>query len=553
MLSTISALPLYTARSVLISQTPDAVPTVEELVALETELKLNRSRFEGLSKKAENEMKSVENTLRKMKEEGKIKELKLKNERTATPDVEESATPPLSLHRQTLTSKLKNDLKKPKKRKREGDSEDEKREPPHKARKFSPMPPSDAKKHPKVALPPAPKMTPSGYRIADDFTAPPIPTLPNRPTAQPIPKPGPMKPTDVTEDFSKTKPPAQTAITTFYTWIDPWLRPIREDDLGLLQWNGEMVEPFVVPTLGRHYSEVWEEEDRELYGHSLIPTTHATSSAPSTSARLSHNANWDPSKITDMELITDERGTGPLAERLVSAMLDVKADKPEPPTTGKDEEKTAKSVFKGPYMHAMDLEDRLKAELQAIGLFQEDEQPEYDPCDDQILTELRRTQRVLKAQMEINKARRGRLLAIAQDCVAYGEYIDNREALDRQITSIYSRLQKRDSTKNGAIKKRKKPGSAAMVEEKEKEKERLCPASLGLGPDANGKLEVSEQLINAVRLRRQWVDIVGGAMKKKQEEHPGRLWGLPPKSIYEGLEDALRGTSSLSNAMDIDS
>lgn len=141
--------------------------------------------------------------------------------------------------------------------------------------------------------------------------------------------------------------------------------------------------------------------------------------------------------------------------------------------------------------------------------------------------------------MHVNKARRARVFAIAQDRLAHQEYVETREVLDRQISSVYSRLQKRDSVKSASAKKRKKPGSAAMMEDREKEKPQ-SPAALGLGPDASGRLVVSEQLKQAVHLRRQWVDIVGGAMVKKQEEHPGRLWGMPSKSIYEGIEEDVK-------------
>jgi transcriptional adapter 3 len=46
-----------------------------------------------------------------------------------------------------------------------------------------------------------------------------------------------MDPTEVKEDFSKAKPPTQVSITTFYSSVEPWLRPLREDELGLLEWD----------------------------------------------------------------------------------------------------------------------------------------------------------------------------------------------------------------------------------------------------------------------------------------------------------------------------
>jgi len=122
--------------------------------------------------------------------------------------------------------------------------------------------------------------------------------------------------------------------------------------------------------------------------------------------------------------------------------------------------------------------------------------------------------------------------------LAYQEYVETRELLDRQITSIYSRLQKRDTVKSASSKKRKKPGSAA-AEDKDKEKP-YSPAALGLGPDPAGKLVVGEQLKQAVELRRAWVDRVGTTLNKIQENHPGRLYGLPSGSIYDGIEEDVK-------------
>ena len=172
---------------------------------------------------------------------------------------------------------------------------------------------------------------------------------------------------------------------------------------------------------------------------------------------------------------------------------------------------------------------------------------DYSTSEDQVLAELRRCQRLLRSQMLLNKARRIRLLSIAQDRLAYQEYIDTRDVLDRQISTIYSRLQKRDNGKVAGLKKKRKPGSAALLEEKEKEKEKPSPASLGLGVDESGKLFVNDPLMHVVKLRRQWVDVVGQALVKKQEEQPGRLWGIPSSSVFEGIEEDVK---ELENAIE---
>ena len=66
------------------------------------------------------------------------------------------------------------------------------------------------------------------------------------------------------EDFSKLKQPSQTLITTFYSSVEPFMRNIKEEDVGFLEYTGDEVEPYVMPKLGRHYLDVWEDQDMGL-------------------------------------------------------------------------------------------------------------------------------------------------------------------------------------------------------------------------------------------------------------------------------------------------
>lgn len=122
------------------------------------------------------------------------------------------------------------------------------------------------------------------------------------------------------DDFSRSKQPAQVLVTTFYASIEPWLRPIKEEDIGFLEFNGDEVEPLVVPKLGRHYADVWEDEDIACYGAPLQSTLAARVSSISTTPP---KGKWDPSTLTEQDLLSEERGHGPLTERLVSALLPI--------------------------------------------------------------------------------------------------------------------------------------------------------------------------------------------------------------------------------------
>ena len=156
--------------------------------------------------------------------------------------------------------------------------------------------------------------------VGPDFSLPAQGTL--LPVRPPIPAPpvaGPSKPIEVSEDFSKARQPSQVLVTTFYTSIEPYLRPIKEEDIGFLEYTYDEVEPFIMPKLGRHYTEVWDEEDTHQYGFPLPGTV-----AVRTGVTLPGSAplpKWEPSQLQESDLVAEERGHGPLTERLVSAMI----------------------------------------------------------------------------------------------------------------------------------------------------------------------------------------------------------------------------------------
>ena len=152
-----------------------------------------------------------------------------------------------------------------------------------------------------------------------EFSVPPTQNLlPARPPIPQAPKPGPRKPVSVEEDFSNVKAPPQVLVTTFYSSIEPYIRPIKEEDVGYLEYTGDEVEPYVMPKLGRHYLEVWEDQDMGILPPVLLenPTAPLTSySAPT--------PKWDPSTLTDTDLWVEEKGHAPLTERVISAILPI--------------------------------------------------------------------------------------------------------------------------------------------------------------------------------------------------------------------------------------
>lgn len=159
-----------------------------------------------------------------------------------------------------------------------------------------------------------------------DWTLPQtVSLMPQRPVSIPTLPSGPRKSIDVKEDFSKAKAPlSQTPANTFYAAIEPWLRPIREEDVGWLEYDGDPLGPYIMPELGRNYTEQWEEEDMALYGQvpaSLdFSASRAAAEASSSIGPSGPLPKWDISSLTEADLASD-KGLGPVTERLVTALL----------------------------------------------------------------------------------------------------------------------------------------------------------------------------------------------------------------------------------------
>jgi transcriptional adapter 3 len=165
--------------------------------------------------------------------------------------------------------------------------------------------------------------------------------------------------------------------------------------------------------------------------------------------------------------------------------------------------------------------------------------------DDPIASALRQAQAELRNVIATNKSRKARLLAIAKDRLGYQEYVEAREALDKNILALFTKLQKKDGPKVSKKKKAKSETNGASAPAPPSTPPiGAWPSAAGLGPDDEYMLQVPDALSQLVTTRRQWVDGVGGFFDTMEQEQPGRIYGLPERSIYEGLDaevDALMG------------
>lgn len=168
------------------------------------------------------------------------------------------------------------------------------------------------------------------------------------------------------EDYSNTKAPNQVAFTTFWTSVEPYLREIREDDLAMLGFKADAPESYEIPAKGRHYTEVWDEED----GMPLGTTSRISVPNMRPTPGLSH---FNPTEMNDEVVLDEGKGLGHLTERVVAAVVDDRevARARQAELTGRPPEETPRDPIK---LDIMDLEERMKRELRSVMLLGEHEE-----------------------------------------------------------------------------------------------------------------------------------------------------------------------------------
>ncbi|KAL5512012.1 NGG1 [Sanghuangporus vaninii] len=577
-------------RNPLLAAPHESVPAIDELEATHAELAALKRRALERAKKAAGDLKIIEHEMKKMREmeKGKARALpqhRVKREQSYTPSLDQdernlspaststvapsSSTIP-SINVSSVPQKLPPEIRKIKKKRKRDDESDGERDSPR-PRKLSPNPPALPQKEHHIKHSKLNNVS-HAKAYAPDWSLPQPPhhLLPQRPVSIPSLPPCPRKPIEVKEDFSKAKAPAsQVPITTFYTSIEPWLRQVREEDVGWLEYDGDTIGPYVFPELGRHYTEQWEDEDVAFYGGvpaalDFSASRNAASISNSGVSPIAPLPKWDVSTLNDNDLSTD-KGLGPVSERLVTALLPA-ADQATWKSTERAEEAyeakiaASGSTSGGPSppkekVLVADFEERVKDTIRFYGLLDGEFQPDFsNVVDDPIAIALRQCQRQLREASATNKVRRKRLAEIARDRLAYQEYVDTRDVLDKNIQVIYTKLQRKDGPK---VNKKKKKGGGEGTNSASgaasgggangmngtsgsSTMPLPNPASLGLGPDEDNALVVPEQLRQLVETRQQWVEVVGGGFEEEEQRNPGRFRGVPQKSVFEGVEEEVK-------------
>ncbi|GKZ35355.1 transcriptional regulator [Aspergillus brasiliensis] len=358
-------------------------------------------------------------------------------------------------------------------------------------------------------------------------------------------------------DFSSSKPASQVNANTFLAYIDPYVRPLTEEDIAFLKEKGDRTTPFIMPRRGKkHYTDVWAEDDGLM---NVDQPNGDKERLPLNQGR----GNID--QVTDETVETDKVSVGPLVSRLYSllryehrALPDENAPNTngsvngdmangpmnpdamdiDHPTGESSETKPLPSAtafpdsspnnFKVPAakLDHSQLDERLKAELRHVGFLGPDDNPDYDAhYDDDIAQRLRLLQSELKKQMIINSARKTRLLDIARERMAYQEYMTIHDDLDSQVQQAYlKRTRTLGKSKKGSQAKHR-PGGAGGGSH--------VVSAAGVGRPAIG--DVARTLMDR---RKRWRDCIGLVFKDSKTSVPGKNESVFEPSLMAEVEKA---------------
>lgn len=409
----------------------------------------------------------------------------------------------------------------------------------------------------------------------------------------------------------------QTPINTFYNYADAFFKTLTEDDLAWLSSKSDDHEPFQMPPLGRHYKEVWEEEEALLaigsvdaYNNPLTTISRSPSISLSAGTGLpldvstlaaARNGSADgagkhaaraeleipppPSfrvkQMSNQHLglespaVVDAR-SGPLAERLVASLLpsyngDTTAAVEDPDLTAsgagtnpvsalppsllanlnghaKPDEDDADEddadgepdlEFEGAVLDQdmATFEERIAKELKAIEVLGADENFDWSTrADDDISTTLRMVQRELARQQKINELRKGRLFGIAKDRMAYQDYLNCLNSVEKEIEIGWT---KRLRQIKASLSKRKKGGHSYHDDLNLSQSHGANGVSSASGTPQPGGVpyngpvrpQLSENVVSAMERREK----LRFAFKELFDEAK-HAWQTPTESVYADLE-----------------
>lgn len=346
------------------------------------------------------------------------------------------------------------------------------------------------------------------------------------------------------KDFSNAKPANQVQANTFATYLEPYFRPLTEEDLTFLRERGDRIGVFHIARRGKkHYLEIWAEEDGAVSGDGAL---QGRDKYPLNQPR------GDIDSMTDLLGETDQISAGPILSRLLATMrpehrapaeekmsstngdVDPNSDLNEligdavqpasdsqampSATSMPDSNSEAWRRATHPQLDHAQVDERVKQELAAIGFLPPDAEPDFDGhFDDEVAARLRTLQAKLKEVSIQNGARKARLMDLAKERMAHQEYNHIVHDLDAQTQASYA---KRTRT-IGKSKKAKRPGGAGGGSH-------VVPGNTG----GMARPGLGDGVKNLMEKRTKWMDTIGGVLDEESIKIR-RNDDVPDSSIFK--------------------
>jgi len=265
---------------------------------------------------------------------------------------------------------------------------------------------------------------------------------------------------------SKPKPSTDLP-NKFWASVEPYCADIATDDLKVLEdiigTITEDSEYFKVPSLGRHYTQVWAEED-------LNEEQREGGKTEKRRGALSSNyENIDFEKkartINSASMVNTEEEAcpfGALTQRLISALVDENILAPMDESEICESSRQTNTIDNGvsanptkPFTipHAKALENAIKDELVTLGLIESHSDEEDFDFDDEVLMELRRHQSELKALAQKNKRSAEALLEKAQKEMQKQELRQRAKVIDAEVMECFRKVTAAKQKKRNLTKK----------------------------------------------------------------------------------------------------
>jgi len=251
--------------------------------------------------------------------------------------------------------------------------------------------------------------------------------------------------------------PVPLGPSAFWTAMEPYLRPPTDHDLAYITPKQSRLDDpiFTIPALGAHYLQVWANDD----GVASPPLRHSArgreggSGIGFSEVDYSHDDEDAPDPVM-----------GDITQRILQSLIDEHIILNRPPSPFPDETPlpidenkenvTSSSVPAVPvntYVRAqmIALEDRIRLELRAIGLLDDEEMDPAEREDDEVCAELRLNQNLLREQIVINNERRNTLIQLVKPKMREHEEARKQKINNLAIEKNYQKLIQKKKKRGG--------------------------------------------------------------------------------------------------------